>query len=405
MSDVFNFGFKAKAAAAVFVFCFTIPIVVFDRSEKFIGDKKPVDWLVERGWWSMTGVQLLICLVVFSFAAAALTYGALTLIERLILRLRKPPVLEVTFKDEPPYTEHSGPSGNGFYYYNCRIGVKSSVAGKATVRAPTVRLENGQTRSNVFLQAAANEPEELDAGDSGYWRVAQWNTSEASIKLVHKGKESYYLGPCSQFEILVRCGDLTKRQWVTTRIRDEKLWFDVSDVADPSKLGADVRLEFQAIYEDWNMPVEKGATSFDHLFFIRVRMVSKLAETNVDSVLAVLTVDGTDYAGEEISVDDYYLETQQRNVIGIEVITRPVKTDLREIERYLRPGVINDGWIGFRFESVEWPDKGQKKEQDIQKRFKLSVVDGYSDTYSISAQPPWPWTTGEIKPKARHESA
>jgi hypothetical protein len=404
MSEVFNFGFKAKAAAAVFVFCFTIPLLVFDRSEKFIGDKKPVDWLVERGWWGMTGVKLFIYLVVFSLAAAALTYGVLTLIERLIVWWKKRPMLEVTFKDEPPYTEHSGPSGNGFYYYNCRIGVKSSVAGKATVKVPTVKLENDQVRSNVALMPADNQLEELDAGDPGYWRAVQWNTSEGSIKLVHKGKDSYYLGPCSQFEILVKCGELAKRQWVTTRVRDEKLLFDLSDEADPSKLGADVRLKLQAIYEDWNMPVEGGATTFDHVVFIRFQMVSKLAETNVDFT-AVMTVDGVVYVGEQVPLDHYVLETHYQYRIGVEPATvRPVRNDLREIDRYLKPGVSRDGWIGFRFNSVQWPNSGRKKEQDIRKRLKLAVTDGYGDTYSISAQPPWPWDSGEIKPKACHES-
>lgn len=120
MSDSFTFSSrKFKAAAAVFVFLFiTIPFFLFQSSEKFIGDEKPLDWLAEKGWWSMTGLKLGAIWFVIALVASAFTYFLIWCIEsligrkpesepKLIIRVKKEWIENIEhFNKEDPFIYH-----------------------------------------------------------------------------------------------------------------------------------------------------------------------------------------------------------------------------------------------------------------------------------------------------------
>jgi len=140
------------------------------------------------------------------------------------------PQLEIAFADRPPFvTEDTGRSGN--LYKKRRVSVTSSLGGKVSLKVPQLNIGRA-SYPNVRLRSIEGQPEELEANEPGYWEVVQMNLAEASLKLLHIGKDEYKLGMASRFELVAKCAGVSKRTWCMARIDGQELLFQLSDNLD-----------------------------------------------------------------------------------------------------------------------------------------------------------------------------
>jgi hypothetical protein len=329
--------------------CISLPIFLFSNFDKLVEGKTFPKWLAENGWWSVAGLEFVGLWLLGSVALSLLSYGAFSGIALLIERGKSSTLkLEVTYEDEPPYTEDSGPSGLGYYYRNRLIGITSPVDGVVTVKVRMVRLENGQIRSNVFLIPASQQPEHLDAADPGYWRVVQWNTSETSIKLVHKGKESYYLGPESRFEIVVKCAGSSKRIWAMTKIEGRELLFRLSENDNetwPIRLGLKGNIICLDVAPVLNL---KNDRYYDCFLILCVKVTNDAAPTMVSRWQLDLLWQDVEYPSVRQSVEDYYANYPSSHADDLQMkFERRPLYEFRKDEEITNANYKN-GWLRFK---------------------------------------------------------
>ena len=313
-----NFFRRTRLRTAFIVFgalCITLPAYLFSNLDKLVKvkDKTFLEWVADNGWWGKAGMKFVGLWLLTSAAIALAVYGLYSLTSWLIERGKnRRTTLTVTFEDRPPYTDDSGPSPLGFYYRNRRIGITNSVDGAVTVKVPEVTLANGQIRSNIFLRPTDNQPEEVDAGDPGYWRVVQWNTSEKSIKLVHKGRDSYYLGSQNQFDIVVKCAGTIVRKTVTVKLDGKELLLQLDDVGKAPALSTSPVTPIESYDEgeesesklagkiicintDITVNYETEPAGLDCFFTMFVNVWNDAATTTITGFRFEVIWDGTDY--------------------------------------------------------------------------------------------------------------
>jgi len=136
-----------------------------------------------------------------------------------------PSELEITFEPRSPFI--SDTVGNSGIQYKTRtVAVTSPVAGKTSLKIPMLSIGKANY-PNVYLRPIPDQPDELEAGETGYWYVVQMNTHENEIRLMRKGNEKYSLGTATQFVVEARCKDLVTRKLVTARIESNDLQFQL----------------------------------------------------------------------------------------------------------------------------------------------------------------------------------
>jgi hypothetical protein len=218
---------RSRIGYGVFAFLFaSAPLYFFSNWDKFGTNKSPFQWFGERGWkWRL--IPTAIIWFVVCALLALFVYWLLGGLSRWVER-RRAPKLEILFEDRPPFAINKGPSPLGIFYKKRLVAVKSSTGGKVSLKIPELTIPLG-TFPNVHLRPIENQADELEPDELGYWEVIQMNTSDRSMKVLHKGSEEYDLGTQAQFEIVARCQGVSAAKVVTVNIvEDAKLDFRIN---------------------------------------------------------------------------------------------------------------------------------------------------------------------------------
>jgi hypothetical protein len=142
--------------------------------------------------------------------------------------IRPIPGLEISYAERSPFvSDTTGPSG--IQYKTRTVAITAPVRGKVSLKIPMLSIGKANY-PNIYLRSVPDQPEELEAGETGYWHVLQTNTNEKVLRLMRKGNEKYNFGTECQFEIEGRCSDLVKRKLVTAKIEGNDLQFHLDDV-------------------------------------------------------------------------------------------------------------------------------------------------------------------------------